>query len=448
MSSSIGQGARRDRVVWLGVFLVALVVAVGLTWVRVPISSPVYRDAAERFWNGEQFYRPQERQPFTYPPFCVLTYLPLLLLPQPLDRVAWYLITFAVLGGVLAVLRRLTYPIVRAGEARGGPSSGWATALIALLSARYVISPIEYESHDLLLLLLILLGVAAWARDAAPAAGLWTGLAAACKATPLLWAAVFLWQRRWRAVAGFGAVLVAATFLPDLLVRNPEEPLWVQSWHAKFLQHVEVGEAAQAEGAWASWNALNQSLSGTLYRLFTVVESPSPKRWNIALYPLDRSTLRAVNLVAALAVLGVLLYACWPKRPCGLSDEERAFCRVGQGGAVLCAMLLLSPMSSTYHFCLLLPSISFLVVDFLYRGRDPWVGGYLVFLALFGSVAAKDIIGDALHNTLTAYGASTWVTLGCLLVSTYVVVCRLGGACRSDAGCTHPDSTPMRRQAA
>ena len=87
---------------------------------------------------------------------------------------------------------------------------------------------------------------------------------------------VFLAQGRTRAVLLLALTLVLATLLPDLLDANPDGQPWVVSWYQRFVSKVDAISSPDAQGAWVSWNLLNQSLSGTMYRLFTPIAAPLP----------------------------------------------------------------------------------------------------------------------------------------------------------------------------
>jgi len=408
------------------IYLIAsLVLSAGLACVRHRTGDThVYRTAAERITRGEQFYRPDDSGAFTYPPFFVLPYLPLTLLPQEPARVVWYFVNFCLLGGIVWMTLRAIWPTIQEGVRRGEPAAWVACSLIALLSARFLISPVEYQSHDLIVYLLVMLAVSAWSAGANGQAGGWAGLAAACKATPLLFLPVFLWQRRFGALVTLTLALVVATLLPDLLFPNPEGKLWSVCWYEQFVSKVDAGSAPEAQGAWASWNFLNQSLSGTLHRFFTPVARQSDIRFDISLGTLDPRTLKLLAIGLKLAIVALLAYVTWPGRLAGMSPPERKFCTLGQGAAVMCAMLLLSPMSSTHHFCMLFAAVSVCVVDFLYRRRDPIVGSMLTVQFLLGTLGAKDIVGGPLKTQLAAYGTVTWLTLGCFLTCGYIVVVR------------------------
>ena len=81
---------------------------------------------------------------------------------------------------------------------------------------------------------------------------------------------------------------------------------------------------------------------------------------------------------------------------------------------VLLGMLLLSPMSSKYHFVTLVVPIAFIVADYAYGDRRPGVGVCLMGLFVVGTLTSKGIVGHAAGNWALAYGAITASTLICL----------------------------------
>ena len=425
-----------------------------VSWLTTKIDkrteTPVYRTAAERALLGEQFYRPDEPPCFTYPPLMVLPYAPLTWLPERPARAIWCMANLCMLAGIvwltLGLMREEMDPL---DITPGGSLQTWRRwlmiGLLALLSTRYELTELAYQGHDFLVFLLAMLVITSWAHGARLRMGAFAGLAAAAKATPLLFLPVFLWQRQWRAAATMVLVGVAATLLPDVLVPNREGGLWVQSWYSKFISQVNVGAAANLTGSWSSWNELNQSLPGTLYRLFTRIETVPGWRTDVSLVDLIPEVLKRLTIAGELAVLGLLLFCTWPRPRTGATEGEERLTILGQGGAVLCGMLLLSPMSSVQHFCLLLPPLAFCCVDFFYRRRNPWVGTGLAVL-LCNGISGRDIIGPRLHVQLQAYGHMTWITLLILVMCGYIVHCRCREAHESAAAPALAQRTPRWRR--
>ena len=428
-----------------------LIVAAGISALLViakddPGEQVVYTKAAVRLVDGEQIYRPEDGAAFTYPPFFAMTFVPLAPLGEPLRRGVWYFANITMLAAIVLMLVRSCARQKEKGKRKKSRSGSLFTfsfslfpcLVIVVLAGRYVISPVEYQGHDLVVFLLAMLAIDAWAVDSNRWAGFWAGLAAACKATPLLFLPIFVLQRRFAAVIVFVIALTGATLLPDLLFPKAEGGLWVTSWYEKFIAKVGVGAAAHAKGAWRPWNLLNQSLAGTTYRLATPVTEERAHVFDVSVCHLDAVALKAATTAAQLAVVGFLAFVTLPVHSRNLPQRERAFQRLGEGGAVLSAMLLLSPMSSKQHFCTLLVPITFCVVDFLYRRRDPIVAGFLSIVFVFGTLGAKDIIGRSLSDRFLAYGSLTLCAAVCLFASGYVLIRRSRAICASAAGDLRP----------
>lgn len=436
---------RLPRPLLIGLAVVGTITAVivSFTYPRknaTPGDQEVYALAAERVAKGEQFYRPDQPRAFTYPPFCVLYFTPLNGLDETTRRTAWYLVNFALMASVIVLVSRNLDPMHRA----SGPPAWVCVTVTTLLTARFVVSPLEYQGHDQIVFLLSLLGIVAWSRNRTGAAGFWTGLGAATKATPALFLPVLVWNRHWRGVAVFAVAAAGATLLPDLLYPSSDGQLWVTAWYRGFVSKVSVGAAADADGAWISWNMLNQSLAGTMYRISTPVDVETAHLFDVSLWSLSGSSLKATTTILQLGVLGVIVFVTWPGWVRDLPDDERAILRLGQGGAVLCAMLLLSPMSSKAHFCTLLLPIGFVVGDFIYRRRDRSIGVALAFMFAAGTLTSKGLLGKDVGDHILACGSLTWCTVVSMLAVTRCVVTRsrdVRAACAADDGVV-PFPTP------
>jgi hypothetical protein len=432
---------------------------------------PVYMKAAERILHGEQIYRTDEVAAFTYPPFFVVPMLPLTPLSPLAQARVWYFVNLCLAGLILFVIARQIWPAIAgdngasenvADPLRGRPGSAkesllsrresrlfpddrgfpeesnskhtstrhrWMLSLlIAVLAGRFFISPLEYKSHDLIVLALVVLASAALADRCDAWAGLCLGLATACKATPLLFLPFLLWQRKYRATACFTCALVAATLLPDVLFPSADGRLWAVHWYDKFISKVQVDAPAQAAGAWSSWNMLNQGLAATIYRLTAPAEGGGAV--NVCLVSLGEAARHWLTLAAELAVIGWLAWRTWPKlghksptreragSPLsltrGASIADPALRTLTQTGMVVSAMLLLSPMSSSQHFGALVVPISACSTYWLYRRRDPFLAAVLVLTFVFGTLAARDILGQHYAAWPQALGCKTWLALALL----------------------------------
>ena len=386
----------------------------------------VYSTAARRMLHGTRIYIPNgdpeaTTAPFSYPPFFSLTFIPLLPFPWIVQKVLWFLISAGSLAAVVYIVRRA----IVAWMARSQLPPVWREwafwGLLTLLVGRYVLAGFEMQSHDILVVLLCALSLHAWSQSQDARAGLFAGLAAACKATPLLFAPVFLWQRRFRALACLVLALISATLLPDLVTPANNRVPWVVTWYNTFLHDIGPGNSAQSPGLWTYWNELNQCLAGTVHRL-SVPPGPecTPNIPDVRIWAPSPKVLKATTMALQLGVLTLLGVALWPtRRP--LTPDEQRFVRFGQGGVVVCAMLLLSPMSSKAHFAALVLPMAICVADFLYCRRDRLVGIGLVIVTVASSFTVKGIWGTAAGNLFLAYGSVCWSTVLCMLMTVRVV---------------------------
>ncbi|WP_437114689.1 glycosyltransferase 87 family protein [Streptomyces longispororuber] len=291
----------------------------------------VYRAEGRAVRDGGDLYAlraTEARLPMTYPPFAGLLFTPLTL---PDTATLRPLAT----AGNLALLVAFAHLSLRLADRRGHArveGALWVSA-IAVWSEP-VWTTLRYGQVNLLLAVLVL-----WDLTRRPGhrwAGVGTGVAAAIKLTPALFAVFLLlvgavqavrrgarrgtWRELWQpavrhacvAAAGFlGATLLAAVVLPDDSRRF---------WTRVLFEADRAGHAEQTA---------NQSLRGVLARL---LHTGDPGSWWAA----------GAALVCA-AGLGVAVAAA----VCG----ERAW------GAAACAatMLLVSPVSWSHHWVWCVP---------------------------------------------------------------------------------------------
>lgn len=384
---------------------------------------PVYVTGGERMAAGQAIYQPgTDAKPFSYPPFSALVFVPFAWVPPEWQPAIWFAINFMLLIAAIWWLHRWAG---RAWPAADAPRLGWLWVITAVLAARHVVSVFENQSHDLLVLLPMVLGAAMWCRGpggGALGAGIGAGIGAAFKATPLLALELFLLRRSWVAAAALLVAFGVLSWLPDWILPQQSGGSWLRSWYEVNLRGLGLGAAASTEGVWGSHSILNQSLSGTLTRVLSAAPADASGPFvlrNLVLVPLGPTALRASILLGQVAVVALIAWGVLRARASvALAGSRQQRLGLGEFGLVLCGMVLLSPQSSKAHFCVLLVPAVF-CADRLLRGgrRDLCLLLLLATSALLGLGSVKGILGKNAGNFVLGLGAVTWSTLAMLLAS-------------------------------
>ncbi len=262
--------------------------------------------------------------PFTYPPFAMVLFRPLSLLPEATLGLLWLAMTCAaVIAIARTVTRRPAGTVTAAGTTTAGAgTAGWpwirtpagarvlvAAVATALLVSAPVQSNLRFGQVSIFIVLLALVD----AGQVVPARyrGVLVGVAAAIKLTPLLFVVYFLVAGRYkdaaRAVAAFvGCAAVAAVVMPGASVRY---------WSGTIFQTSRIGDLASLG---------NQSVHGMLLRV-----------------GLSPAALPVVWAVLIAAICGAALLRARQLHRHG--EPVRAAVLVG------CATVAASPVSWTHH---------------------------------------------------------------------------------------------------
>ena len=409
--------ANLPKVQRCGLYLLGTLLVVGALFVgyilfdkRDADGLTLYTKAAARMTQGESIYRMEEGA-FTYPPLFAVPFVAFLYVAESALNLLWYVLNITLLVYIFYRLHRRVQPVLGgAHSTRSQPTLYLFWIVLGVMSVRFVLAPLQNSSHDLLLFFVLFCAIDAYcsARPIVSAVG--AGIAAALKATPLLFAPWYLWQRKFVAFAVCLLVIACCCFLPDVLFPSNSGQSWIGTWHDTYVANIRPGESAASKKAWVAWNNLNQSLAGTLYRIFTPPPGQQADLPNVCYWTMPPTYLKRLILVSQLAILAGLLWTIRPSLAKNMTTAQRSFHRLGEGGMVLAAMVLLSPMSSKSHFCVLLVPFGFCLADYLTRQRT------IVATVTFTCCAVllftgKDLLGKALGDHILAFGSMTWVTV-------------------------------------
>ena len=369
-------------------------------WKNTQFMLKLYSQAAHTMYQGDS---PDGVPAMAYPPLLIATYIPFLGFNDITQRIAML--------GVLACLLVFMFSTIQIMIVGKHSFKKTATfwVLVMLLVGRYVVSPIENYSHDLLIAALVVLAIRLWAKQKESGGGVAIGIATACKATPLLFLPYLLLQKRWKVAIIMSAVTVIAFRLPDIFLPR-ESGSWAGYWFSLVLSSLHVTDGANGVVHWTTWNQLNQSISGTIERLFSFPLNPNKDAVDVRIMTLSSSSISIVTNIVRLAIVFVLVLALY--KPTKAPIVFRRFC---EGALLSCGMLLLSPMSSKAHFFLMLLPAVVMVRFYLWENRDWVLTTIFVVMFFYGTLTVKDLVGTQIGHAVLATGSVTWCTLLAML---------------------------------
>ncbi len=321
----------------------------------------VYRGAGFHVLHGlPLFQRPIVRRlGFTYPPFAALLMAPLTLLSVRLDKVLMTVLSLTALVWMLRRALMLRRP--RPAPGRGSlldPTAAWAVVAVAAAAALWlepVTVTLGLGQVDLLLVALIVFDLSR--PDSARTKGVGIGIAAAIKLTPLVFLVYLLCSRRPRAALTGLATFAASIVVSFVLIPGDAS----KYWGGLVFKSSRVGSAI---------NPGNQSLRGALARLIGE-RYPGPA---------------ALAVVALVAIVGMALAVRASRR----GDEAMgfSFCAV--------STLLVSPVSWTHHWALVVPALFLLAVTAYEQRRTALALLTVAFLMVGYSYLPERYVADRL----------------------------------------------------
>jgi alpha-1,2-mannosyltransferase len=369
---------------WTGwIVLVVAAAALYRMFGRSSDMAPFYSTAARCIVNGESLLTCLP--PYPYQPALAILFIPIAFLPPVLQRLIWYVICV----GCLVLVVRLSETIAERlypGSTRG-QNLFWLRTIMLITCGKHILDVLTYASHDPLSLLIIMF--ATWAlfigREAV--GGFCLAVAAAIRASPLIYLPYLLVKRRWLASLVFIVALVGVSFIPDLIgALRGGHTSQLTDWVWQIVGPALVPGTSSKLVYWDIWNGANlynQSLRGLINRFATgPVFGLSPT-----------AILIAVDGVFA-AIVALLL----------TSPRRREYVAIDTA-VLLIAMLALSPMTSRYHYIFVLPAVILATAATIADPRMRRLGTYVLVVSfLLRAGTSNDIAGQRLTDIAYMYG--------------------------------------------
>lgn len=407
-----GRRAARAAAVALvvaGVLLVVVTVTMVLKFRAGDFKdAEVWYDAGRRVLTGETL---AQLPHYRYPPTFAVLVAPLCALPFAAFFFVWYGLNVALLAVSARLAVRLAIPEGEAVEAR----YYW---LPSLLVAVFAVDNWFLGQTNILIMGLMYWTFLEASRGREWLGGLPLGAAIAIKAFPAPLLAYFLFRGRVRLVAA--TVLSCGFFL--LLVPGPARGFGrnlaeVRDWGERVVMpYLSRGEA----GDWGqhSLDFGNQSLPAVARRYLTRVDAYVAARERgtpmyVNFVDLRESQVNAVVLGLFAALAAAFIAACGWRRP--RSPDVQAV----EYSLALMALLLVSAISWTYFFVMLLLPITVALRLLKVPGRLGGFSAWALRVSLWGLVLATVLLAN---HYARAMGNLFWATV--VLFAALAIACR------------------------
>jgi alpha-1,2-mannosyltransferase len=358
-----------------------------------------------------------EREPFPTLPFTALALTPFLGLGDLPGAFAWAAFKLG-----LAWWCVLTAMEFAAGRPRDYPA--WAAFIVLCLSVRVFASDVAHGNVNLPIAGVLVASAVAWCRGRDLQAGLWIGLGAVLKVTPLLFVLYFVRKRSPRALAGVALGIALFAFVVPGAVLGWEHNLELsRTWWTQTARPYLVGSKV---GLMQSEH-INQSLLGVIARLATsAVSIPAqPPQWpadvRVNLLELSPAGLVFVHRAACALVLIVLVWCCRAPR-----STRASAVTLGEWAVVALAMLMLSERSWKQHYVTLFLPVVFLAWHALRPGSpESWrrvAWSALIASAALHGLSGSGVLGSRTSDLAEAYGAFLWGGVALLAACAWLLV--------------------------
>src|SRR6516225_8304071 len=346
---------------------------------------PFYSAAARCVLNGESLLSCLPQYP--YQAALAVFFIPLAYLPPVLQRLIWYVIFV----GCLVIAVRLTEAIVERlypGSTRG-QNLFWLRTIMLITCGKHFLDVITYASHDPLSLAIIMFATWALFLGREASGGLWLAVAAAIRASPLIYLPYLLVKRRFLACIVFVLAFLGVSLVPDMIgALRGGHTGYLTDWLRQVVGPALVPGTSSNLVFWDIWNGANmynQSLRGLINRLAT----------GGTVFGLNPTMLLILVDGTFAAVVAVLLVT---------SPRRKEYVAVDTA-VLLIAMLALSPMTSRYHYIFVLPAVILATAATMADSRMRRLGTYvLVASFLLRAGTSNDLVGQRITDFAYTYG--------------------------------------------
>jgi hypothetical protein len=413
------------------VVLLAIGIAIsGFIFIRNLIDFPVYYAAGQSLLNGRiDLYASDfalgRVMDYRYPPFFLVIFIPLWLLPYKVAAYLWYLFSVFQITACIVFLKNLLKPSVISKKL-------WLLLFCGV--GQYFIIILHYGNAHLLAIFLLFgsLYFALKRKDAK--AAVLMALAITIKLTPAFMLLYFLMKKRWRYLIMVTVFLFAINISPAAYFGFAQNLQLLKNWY----QHVVVNQEFHETNG-----PINLSLKGQLRRYFTDVDYqqrvdgdtryPAVNLTSISPQQMTRIWLFISVIIVGFAVFLIYRNSEYEPQDSDNSEVNLQLSEKGTNsvsektlvelGLLFSLMLFVEPLTSKIYFIALLWPLTVLVVAVFKKStsENKLIRQILLFIAILNFVLPL-LPGRSIQRGLLALGADFYVNLLLLAAQIYYLL--------------------------
>jgi hypothetical protein len=361
---------------------------------RIGTDFHVFWQAGYDFAHGLPLYQhlPGARR-LIYPPFAAQVFQVLGLFP--LKLAAWLFYVASV--GLVLVAVGISRDIVRRLEPTRA-SAHLPLVLAVAFSANFILNNLNLLQVNLLIFVLCLLGIRAFAEQREVAGSGWVVAATAIKLTPVFfvpWVLIRGTRRSLAAVVGFGILCLT---LPIVQRGFHQGVTDLTTYYQSFLDEFASGRVLA--------DYTNQNLAAMVYRAVV------PRTWGQG-EPYNYVYLPSLETAAPLIyrVLALVVVAAFLAHLVRLRVRHRPLSALEISSVFLASHLLSGITWKAHLVTLLFVFYAFFVLDPREIGRGGRVALGLAWTGIAAIGLGRDLMGNRLHHYIGGYSVIVWVML-------------------------------------
>jgi len=400
----------KRRILLFSISMILLIAAASPIFLRTNSEFDlVFKPYAKLLLQGEDIYH--EGSVFMYPPWMAFICIPFNSLPQWLSRLSWGTINIFFFYLAIDSAWKISKSVFASNE-----KFGWIAFIIGLICVTtYFLNCLSHQQFDVIIAGTILFGCLQLSKAKDINGGILLGVAAACKLTPLLFLPYLIYRFRWKAIMALVVGFLFCNFIPDIILGLPPEGkprpmIFVDRFLAPMTKPDFV------PGTWGSEIIYNQSLAGTGKRFTQTHIETKEGKYSVIIEPDNAQSPKVKPILMGLVLFGTAMtFFCWgwPGNPSNLNTTGTPQFAL-EASMILCAMLLLSPMSSKAHFgILILPA--FCLARMLESKQKALAIFFLAIPLMMGILLNKDLSGANIYTLLLWVAGVTWSTISLFL---------------------------------